>query len=211
MMNSKKKLQPETFLENTLNLLSETRISSLVDEPVDRASQTFNMEINTPISHADFNRIITEFVCHLFENALRLPRLLTDREALAEAVYLLERGYQGVYSNSYDGALFDATNYGMEGIETVLSGIAELIKNTEREKYIKNIFVENFYRLDFFAQLKIVSAYQRRFADVISIQIREIRPARLVDHFHKLIMDQISDDSLTIQDWDRILRKIQAI
>ena len=209
MMNSKEKVQPETFLENTLNLLSETRISILVDEPINRASQTFNIKIKTPISHSGFNRIITEFVCHLYEKGLRLPRLLTDhQEALAEAVYLLKRGYPGDNNDGYDQALFDSTNYGMEGIETVLSSLAELIKNAEREKYMKSIFVENFDRLDFFMQLEIVSVYQKRFANIIPPQIRDIKPASLVDLFHKLIMDHISDDSLMIQAWDRILREI---
>ena len=210
-MNSKEKLQPETFLENTLNLLSENRISNLVNDPIDRASQTFKIKDETSISHADFNRVITEFVRHLYEKGLRLPRLLTDQEGLAEAVYLLKRGYPGDNNDGYDQALFDATNYDLEGIETVLSSLAELTINSEREKYIKSIFVENFYRLDFFTQLEIVSTYQKRFTDLLPPQLRNMNPASLVDYFHDLIMGHISDDSLMRQAWDMMLRKLQSI
>jgi hypothetical protein len=54
-----------------------------------------------------------------------LPRRLSKPEALSEAVFLLDRYYRGGHTEGYDGALLDAMDENLEGLELVLSRLGE--------------------------------------------------------------------------------------
>jgi hypothetical protein len=199
MMNSRNDLLAQDLIDSLRNLLCEERIAREVDDPLDQAEGSFQIEVKFPVSHADFNRVITEFVRHLYLKGLRLPRCLSHEEALSEAIFILERHYQGGYTSGYDQALLDAASTGLEGVEFVLSRLAASVKEIEREKYVKWVLVDKVGRLDWQTRRRLVSTYLERFKDILPSQLREMAPARLVDHFHDLIFNLISSDNFLKQ------------
>jgi hypothetical protein len=199
MTNSKRNLPPEKVLDNLIDLLNEEQIAQKVDEPIDLASQVFRLKIAVPITHSEFNRVIAAFVRHIFQSGIQLPRHLSDRQALYEAVFLLERYYQNEDVKGYDGALIDAIGRDTENIELVLSRLTEFIKMIERGKYVKWAFTDNYFILDWKTRQIVVSAYLEQNETLLPTELLELDPARLVDDFQELFINHMSTESLTRQ------------
>ncbi|MBW1786729.1 MAG: hypothetical protein JRK53_08965 [Deltaproteobacteria bacterium] len=166
-----------------------------IDEPIDLVAQAFQFEVGRPLSHAGFNRAILEFVRNIYQNGILLPRNLSRQEALGEAVFLLRIHYRGVHTSGYDGALLDASSSDMEGLEHVLSHLAETIKAAERRKYAEWVFVQKIGPLDWEDRCRLVSTYLERYSGLIPDQLRNMDPARLEAHFQDLIANHLSTDS----------------
>jgi len=196
MTNFEREILPEKVLDTIMDLLNEERISSEVDEPIDYATQGFRLEVTTPISHAGFNRLVAAFVQNIYRQALRLQRYLSEQEAFTEAVFLLESYYEGGYTKGYDGALLDATGSNLEGLELVLSRLAESIKVAERVKYVEWVFADNVYHLDWKTRYRIIAVHLKRNEEFLSADLHDSDPARFVNHLHDLIMNHLSTDSL---------------
>jgi hypothetical protein len=196
MTNSECEPFAEKVLEDIMELLDEERISREVDTPIDQAVQTFRLRIKKPLSHGGFNRVIDEFVRHLYRTGLRLPRELTHGEALTEAVYLLENTYRGVYTSGYEGALLDARDGTLEGVESVLSRLGESIKVIEREKYTRWALIAHVERLDWSTRYRLVLAYLKRYNELLPQKFRELDPARLVDYIPDLVINHLAASTL---------------
>jgi len=199
MTNSNRVFSPEKILENIMGLLDEEIISREVGEPIDLALETFRFDVKVPFSHADFNRIIAGFVQHLYREGLRLPRDLSDLGSLTEAVSLLRTYYRGVYTRGYDGALLDAVTGNLEGVEMVLSALAEAIKAAERDKYIASVFVRNIDQLDWEGQCQIVSTYFKQYESSLPHHLRRTDCARWAGHLADLIVNHMSSERLVGQ------------
>ena len=148
MTNSEQNLSSEKLLDTIMDLLNEERMAREIDERIDLAVETFQVKVKVPLSHSDFNRVISGFVRNIYHKGLRLSRHLSNQEALTEAVSLLEKYYQGIDSMGYDGALLDARGNDQEGLEYVLSQLAESIKTVERKKYERWVFADTVDQLD---------------------------------------------------------------
>ena len=196
MTNSKRNLPPEKVLENLIDLLVDEQIAKKVE---DLAAQVFSLNIATPITHSEFNRVIAAFVRHIFQSGIQLPRQLSDREALSEAVFLLKRYYQNEGAKGYDGAMIDAIGGDIECLEMVLSRLAESIKLAEREKYVQWAFVDNYSMLDWEERQCVVSAFMKQNETLLPAELLELGPARLVDDFHEIFIQHMSTESLVRQ------------
>ena len=199
MTNSEQNLSSEKTLDTIINLLDEGRLARAIDEPIDLTVKAFQQKVKVPLSHSDFNRVIAEFVSGIYQKGLRLPRHLSDQEALAEAVSLLEKHYQGIDSRGYDGALLDATVNDQEGLQCVLSQLAESIKAAERKKYVRWVFFSIIDQSDLKARRRITATYLTKYKDFLSPAIREMDSAWLADHFQGLIFNLVSTQSLLKQ------------
>lgn len=178
------------------DLIREERLTYEIDRPIDSTSADFPREIPKPISHQAFNRIIAAFVQHVYGQGLRLPRRVSDREALAEAIELLMRYYKTPYTEGYDGALVDTINGDHEAIESVLNQLAESIKAIERKKYIQGVFACQYQYLDWKTRLHIVTVYWQKKKDLFP-ELSNSDPAWLVENFRDLIeTDLSSSDSV---------------
>ena len=198
-MNSKCKLPPQKVLDNLIDLLNEEQIAQKVYEPIDFASQAFRLKIVVPITHSEFNRVITALIRHIFQSGIQLPRHLSDRQALYEAVFLLERYYQNEDVKGYDGALIEAIGRDTENLELVLLRLTEFIKMIEREKYVKWAYTDNYFILDWKTRQFVVSAYLEQNETLLPAELLELGPARLVDDFQELFTSHMSTESLNKQ------------
>ena len=196
MTNFRHDFSPKRVLEILFDLLNDERIAKEVDEPIDLATHTFQLKIELPITSSEFKRIISTFVRHLYKRGLRLSQHLSEQEAFAEAIFLLERYSQNEESIGYDGALLNAVGTNMEGFELVLSQLAETIKSIEREKYISWVFTDNYFHLPWELQQSIVSFHLKQNEAVLPAELLDLDPARLVDHFHELFINHMSTESL---------------
>ena len=196
MTNSKPDFSPKRVLERLFDLLNDRHIAREIDEPIDLAVHTFQLKIALPITSSEFKRIITTFVRHLYKKGLRLPQNLSEQEAFAEAIFLLEKYSQNEESIGYDGALLNAVGTDMEGFELILSQLAESIKADEREKYISWVFIDNYFHLPWELQQSIVSFYLKQNEAVLPAKLLDLGPARLVDHFPEQFINHMSTESL---------------
>jgi hypothetical protein len=199
MTNSEQNLSSEKILDTIINLLNEERMAREIDEPIDLTVKAFQIKTELPLSHSDFNCVITDFMCRIYQKGLRLPRHLSDQEALAEAVSLLEKYYQGFNSRGYDGALLDAGGNHQEGLGYVLSQLAESIKAVEREKYVKWVFFSTIDQSDWEIRRHITATYLTKYRFFLSPELKDMDPAWLVDHFQGLIFNLVSTRSLLKQ------------
>ena len=196
LKNSESVQTTEKTLVKIADLLSEEQILAEVDQPLDQAAQAFRLELKEPLSYTSFNQAVGEFVRYVYKSGLRLPRDLSESEAVMEAIYLLTRFYRGGYTEGYEGALLDAMNGQLEGLELVLSRICESIKKIERAKYVNWVFAEHFDRLDWDARRRFVMVYLDKLRDFLPAKMLELSPARLVDHFRDQIIDYVSSTDL---------------
>jgi hypothetical protein len=199
MTNSEQNLSSEKILDTIIDLLNGERMTREIDEPIDLTVKAFQIKTKLPLSHSDFNRVIADFVRRIYQNGLRLPRHLSDQEALAEAVSLLENHYQGINSRGYDDALLDAGGNGQEGLLYILSQLAETIKAIEREKYVQWVFFSTIDQSDWETRRRITATYLKKYRFFISPELKDLDPAWLVDHFEGLIFNLGSSQSLLKQ------------
>lgn len=115
--------------------LDPQRIVRLIDEPIDRALADFRFERPAPLTRWQFHRLIAGFVAYLHAHGVAPARRLTPDQAAAEAVALLEVGYQGTHECGYDGAYLDALTPAGSGIDSVLARLAEIIRARRRYLY----------------------------------------------------------------------------
>jgi hypothetical protein len=189
----------EEPIDRLVSLLSEERLLAEIDQPIDEAVQAFRLEVRGPFSHSTFNEVLAEFIRHVYQLGLRLPRRLSKPEALTEAVLLLESHYQGGHTEGYDGALLDATAENLDGLELVLSGVGESLKEIERSKYVNWVFIDRIDRLDWGEKRQLVTAYMDQYGDLLPARLRKLDPARLVEDFHALILNHVSSMTLLKQ------------
>jgi len=195
MTNSEHNFSPEKVLEHLFDLLNEEQIVKKVDEPIDLAIQVFRLKITVPITHSEFNRVLAAFVRHIFQSGIQLPRHLSERQALSEAVFLLERYYENEDVKGYDGALIDAIGRDTENLDLVLSRLTEFIKMTERGKYVEWAFADNYSMLDWGKRKSIVSTFIKQNETWLPPELVELDTARHVNHFNELFLNHMSTES----------------
>lgn len=196
MKNSDPVQSPEKTFDTISALLSREKLFEQVDERLDQAVKTFQLGLKGPLSSSSFNEVITEFIRHVYLLGLPLPRRLSKPEALSEAVFLLHRYYRGGHTEGYDGALLDAMDDNLEGLELVLSRLGETLKELERNKYVNWVLVDQLERLDWETKRRVVVTYLKKYGDFLPAKLTELDPARLVDHSHALILNHVS--SMTV-------------
>lgn len=139
-------------------LLSEMHLRGHIDEPIDAAAASFRR----PAAPGDVNALLAAFVCHVFAHGLRLPRGLDAAAGLAEAVFLLDRGYRDVHSEGYDGAVLDARLGGPAAVQEVLNRLAAIIKASERAAYLQWVLAQRLECLDWRTKCQMAEVVRRR-------------------------------------------------
>lgn len=187
-MNSKGTPSPDEILDNIIFALVEKRIFSNVDKLIDDAKENFQFKIDTDICHSVFNQIITEFIKHLYQKGLRLPKQLSQKEALYEAVFLLERHYPGYDTTGYDCALKDAlSDSSFKGIEFVLSSLVDIIKVIERKKYKEWVLISNIDHSDWKATYNILTSCLKKYKKILPTDLLKLDPVQLLPQLPSLI------------------------
>jgi len=141
-----------------------------------------------------FQKIIAGFVEHVYEEALGASWMLSD--ALAEAISLLERYYSSVkYGTGYIAAFLDAGDTATGGIETVLAGLSESIKDAEREKHINGVLSWHVRSAGWAIRCEIARIILEDYGPFLAEWVRSCAPAQLADAVPSMMRELISSDS----------------
>ena len=187
------------LLDEVVALLGHTVMQREIDEPLDAAAGSFAIgdAVTLAMDNGSFLEIVGTFVAHVYQLGILPSRFLTPRQARAEAVSMLERGYQGRTDNGYDGALRDAAKYGKEGLRTVFLSLSAIMKATQRRRYVRWVLATRIGCLDWPARRDLAEVILGRWGNLLDEDAAERSVEELMPACISLIQDYVgSDDSL---------------
>jgi len=184
-------------IDTVIEILSHNTINHRIDEPIDRSLVTFKYDKTEKMTHDRFNRIITAYVNHLYETALRKTAMLTAKKISEEAIWILEQTYQSDHASGYDAALLDAVDH-KRGIAFVLERMKESIKFQEREKYVSWVYATHIDPSDWNLHVRIVEIFLERYGEKIPLAISSIPARQLARHYKDLITLYTSTQEIII-------------
>ena len=186
------------IIETITAKLDQDLVKSRFDEPIARAASQFEFRAECPITHQAFHKVIADFVERIYAKGLKAFWILTD--PLAEAIFLLENNYRSTrYGTGYTAAILDADDTSIGGVRSVLTGLAESIKDIERQKYIQGVFAWHLYSGDWNLQCEIVRILLEDYRPFIPERLCQCAPAHLVDEIPSIMWRHISSDSVLQQ------------
>jgi len=169
-------------------------MSSRFDEPIAEVAGQFECEVEYPVTHKDFHKIIANFSLQIYEKALKAPWILTD--PLDEAIVLLENGYRSaLYGPGYTGAMLHTNDTDKGGIEAVLAGLAGAIIEIERQKYIDGVLTWHLRGCSWQLLCEIAQILLEDYRPFIPPQLCKRVPAQLVEVI-PIVMQRCIDSRL---------------
>lgn len=187
MTNSEWKRKANAIIEEVLEKTVEEYLQSRIDEPIEKAAASFDFDQDSPITHQTFIQVITDFVRNVYKQGLNLGQEMSEREASAEAVAILEEGYQAAYSRGYYAAFLDALNPNLNGLEYVLVQMAGCIIAMARAKYIRMVCASRMELADWPTRCLIAETLLNRWGSSLPQNLRGCSPAQLAHHLSQLI------------------------
>jgi len=155
--------------------------------PIQMAVEDFPRPDREPTSHPDFLETAGAFIRHLYWRAKHAPVKLSDREAKAEAVHLLEEHYQGVIGFGYVGALLDATRPEGPGLDAVLAELGEIIATKELLKLTTSTLVRLVNPTDWATKRRLVGEFLELLGPTLPRPLTEQPPDSLVSAYVDLL------------------------
>jgi hypothetical protein len=192
-MNCEKKAQG--IIDEVIKLLDEKHVSREIDERIEKAAARFKFDREAAPSHALFNQIISDFVMHMFEEAIRLPIRLTPSQAKGEAVAILEQYYEGSQHRGYYAAYLDFLDSAENGIMLLIARMTEAIKAIERRKYVRWVYLSRIDQSDWTTGCRLVKVLLDRLNSYLPPRITQCDPAQLVDCLPDLLMTCLDTES----------------
>ena len=137
MMNSSLTRPANDLITEMIRKLDVSLIQSRIDDPIDRAVQSFHYDVSPPFTYRQIHHILDSFVAAIYGSLG--PATLSARP-LDEALQLLEYHYRNAWGSGYAAAMLDLVNRRNADVDGVLNNIAQIIKAQEQEKYRNSIF-----------------------------------------------------------------------
>jgi len=195
MRNSNLEQDAAKIVEGLAALLDEERIRREIDEPIDRVVQSFSYDLNEPLSHEFFRRTIGSLVREIYLHGLRLKRDLSQMESVAEAIYIL-KDYAGQGTMGYDIAVYDALQEGRDGFGHVLEQLGELVKKTERQKYMHWVLGASWDSSDWLTKCQITEFLRETLAPFMPKAILDKPVGQLAEDWQNLLFLYLDSQSL---------------
>lgn len=135
------------------------------------------------VTHQMFKHIITS----LYQQ-MTCGEHKTESVVFGEIAWLLETYYKGDETLGYNGAFYDATRCGGEGLIKVLPRILAMILSVTLTKRITYLICSSIDPLDWHLRETIVKAILDRFDTLLKPELKTLQPSQLVPHLEDLIM-----------------------
>jgi hypothetical protein len=187
MTNSELKRKAAAIIEEVFEKTSEEYLQSRIDEPVEKAAASFEFDQDSPITHQTFIQVITDFVRHVYKQGVFLRQEMSEREACAEAIAILEEGYQAGQGQGYYAAFLDASNPNLYGLEYVLGQMAGCIIAMARAKHIRMVCASRMELVDWPTRCLIAETLLRRWESSLPPNLRGCSAAQFAHHLSELI------------------------
>ena len=199
MTNSKAHFDPLKVISTLLDLLWDQNIRLEIEQPIELSSHDFQIDITEPIKPEGFNRIIAAFLKHIHSRALRLPRIISEREALAEAIHLLMHYSDAEGPDRYGAILSNVILSGKEELKKVLFQLSQIITTKEREKYIRWVFICHYLSLDWGKQCLVAATYKDLNLDQMTTELKNLRPEQIAEYFQHILKADVHLQNLLRQ------------
>ncbi|MBC8469721.1 MAG: hypothetical protein H8D56_09645 [Planctomycetes bacterium] len=193
MMSSQPSENPQDIIESIIKKLDETVLKKAIDEPIDTAAKNFKYNCQKKQNPMQLQDILSDFVKHIYRDGTNTA--FAPDDTLAHTISLLDRYYQGNYSNGYTAAILDAINGGPDDVKIVLHRIAEIIKTVERERYISGIFKSSIDISDWHLRCRIVKYLLSKYKSHLTPALYKCHPSQLVDEIPYILSIIISSTS----------------
>lgn len=176
-----------TNLNKIIEILNEEVLFKKIDKPLDEALRKFSYSLSAEITQKEFNSVMKSFIEHLRNYGIIILTTQVRSNESSEIIWLTEKYYRGHETKGYEGALYDVLTQGSKGIESVVEGIIETIKISEREKYISCIITKYFTFLDWDIKKEILRDIFDEFGYLFPQELKELQLAQLVPRIQELI------------------------
>jgi hypothetical protein len=187
MTNSENRQKAHTIIKEIFELIDEAYLYRLFDEPIKEAAQSFAHEETAPVTPKILLRAAGDLVGHLYEHGLKPTQMLTDSEARAEALAILEAGYESVGARGYDAAVLDASNPALDGLGIVLGQMTEWITAMARARHIRWVCARRIDPSNWPLRCLIAETLLERSRAFLPSNLLHCSPAQFADHLPQLI------------------------
>jgi len=184
-----------TKLEKILTVLQNDYTTNRISEQIDNALKNYNPKKDIK-THNDFNNELSRFIQHLFLNGLPIPRNISLKKALSEAINLLEQYYECQGAIGYDAAYLEAVSPSGKGFNFVLTQLTETLKNIEISRYTNWLHAALINPSDWKTQRKIVEELINNYRRFLPNEIVNRKPIYFVKHYRDLIETIISSKNI---------------
>lgn len=201
-MNSQPSKQPQKIIEAIIDRLDEKGLKKAIDEPVEKAVQSYRYEHKKYANHGQIQKLLSDFTAYIYKEGLKNSFVPADLPA--HTIFVLDRYYQGNYSNGHTAAIIDIINGGSDSVKIVLQRIAEIFKTIEREKCINAVFKNNIDISDWHHRCKIVEYLLSKYKSRLTVALQNCHPSQLADDIPYLLSIIINSSSALQQAIDSL-------
>jgi hypothetical protein len=187
MTNSEAERRAAAIIKEVFALISEEYLQVRIDEPIERAAASFDFDQTASVTHQRFTQVIRDFVRHVYQKALWGWQKMPPEKALAEAVAILEEGYQSAHAEGYYAAFLDVSGLNLFGLESVLAQMARRITEKARARHIRWVCTSRIELGDWPTRRLIAEILLTRWKPFLPENVRKCSPAQLANHITELI------------------------
>ncbi|MCL4218733.1 MAG: hypothetical protein KJ052_17250 [Candidatus Hydrogenedentes bacterium] len=205
MIDCIQRKRAEAALDDLLTLLDESRLREVVCLPLEEAADALERP-QAPSAAASnpaaFLGACGRIVQCLYAQGRRPPLLLSEEQAQAEAVFLLDQDYSSQSGLGCVAAYVDYCAEGEEDHSIVLDFLLEAVKRREWRKRVGWLVTCHISLLNWPEKTALTEAAMERFKDLLSPDIATAPPERFADLLPQLLLDWIHGES----EFNRILK-----
>jgi hypothetical protein len=172
MRNSCRDGSLEVWLRRMCESLDEETLRRVIDDPLEDAASGFQRDATGCISHRQLLDVTGRFVAHLYRNALPMPVHMTEEQARAEALYILESGYPSESGERFDDAYSHAIDPLFDGVAQVLDTVKEIVRARLRRDYDEGVLETELVPLDWSRKRQITTLAMRELWNYLPDNLR---------------------------------------
>jgi len=181
MTNSDKAIKAEKIIDEVFKFTDEEYLYQRIDRPIEKAFSGFEFD-SSSVSQQNFFNIIGSLVHHIYKHGLTPSLNLSHSQACAEALAILEEGYQNPHARGYYAAFLDATDPTEDdGLKFVLAQIAEYISLRARARHIIWGYTSKIDPTDWTTKCLIAEILLKRWENFLPPIILSCAPSQLAD------------------------------
>ena len=194
MMNSKNTKRATAVIEKILQLSDEEYLQNRIDRPIEKVLSNFEYEANAQITHHHFMNTITHFVGQIYLYGFGNKQHLSQTQAGAEALFIIEKAFGSADVPGYDVAIVEAfTDFG-----SILTGIARFFISWTRKKHIRWVYTTCLDPLDWQIKCLIAEILIKMWEPFLPPTILSCSPSQLTNVLPQLF-DAVQSSESFIQ------------
>ena len=182
MTNSEDIKRATAVIEKILELTDEEYLQHRIDRPVEKVLAAFEYDSNASINHIYFIDVVGDFVRRIYLHGPGISQDLSQSQASAEALFIIENAFGSHDVQGYDAAIVDAFN----DFESILTRMAGFIIARSRERHIRWVYATCIDPSDWPTKCLIAEILIETWKPFLPPSILSCAPAQLADSLPQL-------------------------